>query len=168
MMGIPKYMPVQEFPWYLACSDGYVINTDTGHVLVGSLKKTGYVELLMVDADGNPHYRLLHRIIAKAFIENEENKPEVNHIDGNKCNNRADNLEWVTREENLRHAYEIGLMPNDTTPKAVIATSMDTGEQMKFPSIYKAARFFGISQGNICMCCKGIRPHANGYYWRYV
>ena len=49
MMNIPKYMPVRDFPWYMACSDGYVINVDTGHVLIGSKKKTGYTEILMVD-----------------------------------------------------------------------------------------------------------------------
>lgn len=168
MSGIPKFCPVDEFPWYLACSDGYVINTDTGHVITGSAKKTGYMEILMRDGEGNPHYRLLHRVIAKAFIENAEHKPEVNHIDGNKQNNAAENLEWVTREENLQHAFDTGLMPNDTTPRKIRATDIETGEQIEFPSIYQAAKATGISKGNICLCCKGGRPTASGYVWRYV
>lgn len=168
MQNRPMYMPVTEFPWYLACSDGYVINADTGHILVGSKKKTGYIEILMVDEDGKPHYRLLHRVIAEAFVENNENKPEVNHIDGDKTNNRADNLEWVTREENLRHAYETGLMPNDATPRKVIAVSVETGMTMTFDSIYHAAHALNISQGNICMCCKGQRPNAGGFFWKYA
>lgn len=121
----------------------------------------------MVDENGDPHYRLLHRVIAQAFVENNEGKPEVNHIDGNKSNNRADNLEWVTREENLRHAYETGLMPNNTTPRKVVCVSLKTNISMEFDSIYQAASALNISKGNICMCCKGLRPNAGGYIWKY-
>lgn len=162
------FRPVEEFPWYLVSRDGYVINTESGHVMVGSVKKTGYREVVLTDSDERPHYRLLHRIVAKAFCEPKDGADEVNHINGNKLDNRAENLEWVTRAENLQHAYETGLMPNNAVPKAVIATNMDTGEKMTFPSIYKAARFFNISQGNICVCCKGERPYANGYFWNYA
>lgn len=163
----PLYRPINEFPKYLACSDGYVINAETGHVMAGTVKKTGYVETILIDENGKPHYRLLHRIIAEAFVENEGNKPEVNHVDGNKENNCAENLEWVTRAENLQHAYDTGLMPNNTTPRKVYAININTGKRSEFDSIYQAAAMLGISNGNICMCCKGIRPSASGYIWGY-
>ncbi len=161
------YMPVPDFPWYLACSDGYIINADTGYVLRGSVKKTGYVEIQLLDEEGKPHYKLLHRIIADCFCEKRKIANEVNHIDGIKTNNHYSNLEWVTREENLKHAYENGLMPNDATPKKVEAIDIKTGEKMIFDSIYQASKNLDISQGNICMCCKGKRPYASGFYWRY-
>ena len=65
-----------------------------------------YVQLFVKDA----HYRdSLHRLVAKAFIPNPDNKKTVNHIDGNKANNRVDNLEWATHSENLLHAHATGL-----------------------------------------------------------
>jgi hypothetical protein len=64
--------------------------------------------------DGKSKSLYFHRVVAEAFIPNPENKKEVNHIDGDKLNNRIENLEWATRSENTQHAYDTGLMKDVT------------------------------------------------------
>lgn len=68
----------------------------------------GYLEVNISKNNIRKKVRV-HRLIAEAFIPNPENKPEVNHIDGNKLNNSIENLEWVTRSENIQHSFKIGL-----------------------------------------------------------
>lgn len=163
-----EYRPVKGFEgFYLVSDNGEVINARTGHVLRGSIKTSGYREVILTNGI-DKIYPTVHRLVADAFCEKAEGHDEVNHINGDKLDNRAENLEWVDRAGNLAHAFATGLMPNDATPVAVVAKNIETGEETLFPSIYKAARFFGISQGNICMCCKGARPYASGYTWRYA
>ena len=72
------------------------------------ITKDGYFETTLVK-DCKPKHIRTHRLVAQAFCENPESKPEVNHIDGDKLNNCADNLEWCTSSENQKHAYRIGL-----------------------------------------------------------
>ena len=152
----------------MACSDGYVINITTGLVLKGDVHpKTGYTKVCLYTPDHKCKYMLLHRVIASAFCDKRPDQNEVNHIDGDKLNNRADNLEWVTRNENLLHAFKNGLMPNKTVNRRIIATDMETGEQTEFSSIHSASKITNISRGNICSCCKGNRPYAGGFYWHY-
>lgn len=99
---------IQDFPKYSITEDGHVINIETNKVLKPLLNKVGYLQLGLY-ISGKQTRKYLHRLIAEAFIPNPENKPEVNHIDGNKQNNSISNLEWVTPSENRKHAYTIGL-----------------------------------------------------------
>ena len=80
-------------------------------LLKPSNTSTGYKKVELCK-DGKRKSFKVHRLVAIAFIPNPDNKPEVNHIDGNKINNNIDNLEWVTSSENSIHAYETGLSPN--------------------------------------------------------
>jgi hypothetical protein len=79
-------------------------------ILSGSLHNDGYI-FVTINGKQIP----LHRLVAEAFVENPEEKPEVNHKDGNKQNCRAENLEWVTRSENTKHAIENHLQPSGVT-----------------------------------------------------
>lgn len=80
------------------------------HILKGKLMKSKnyrYQEILLCK-DGKIKKHYIHRLVAAAFIVNENNKPEVNHLDGNKHNNSVNNLEWCTSEENKKHAWANG------------------------------------------------------------
>lgn len=79
-----------------------------GRIIIGCLDPKGYLKYRFV-VDGRQQTKKIHRLVAESFIENKENKPQVNHKDGNKKNNKVTNLEWVTNLENARHANRIGL-----------------------------------------------------------
>jgi hypothetical protein len=65
--------------------------------------------------EGKRHGKLVHRLVAEAFIPNPDAKPDINHIDGDSLNNNVENLEWATKSENMRHAQKTGLLTQDST-----------------------------------------------------
>ena len=94
---------------YTISNYGDVFLVKNGQKRKTSMTKTGYV-LITLSRYAVKKTFLLHRLVAEHFVPNPENKSEVNHIDGNKLNNKASNLEWVTREENQKKAIETGLI----------------------------------------------------------
>lgn len=104
------WKPINENPDYRISNFGNVMGM-RGNLLSPRLSKNGYLRVhFKVDGKLTDFY--IHRLVALHFIPNVENKPEVNHKDGDKSNNNSSNLEWTTGAENTRHAYDFGLGKN--------------------------------------------------------
>ena len=101
---------IEDFPDYTISKDGTVTNLKTNHELSSWVGANGYKYVDLRNGNKTKK-RTIHRLLAKVFIPNPENKPQVNHIDGNKLNNAVENLEWCTAQENGLHAYTTGLQP---------------------------------------------------------
>lgn len=138
-----------------------------------------YLKVTLSKSNKQRTFRV-HILVARAFIPNPENKPEVNHIDGNKKNNKVNNLEWNTRSENELHAYKNGLAkPSDKQKQAVAKYAKENyskkvvqyslnGEFIKeWNSMHDVWRELGIKPSYICRCCKGLRNQTYGYIWKY-
>lgn len=98
-----------EYYNYHICEEGWIISKTTGHPLAVHADKKGYCRVTLKHGDGGKTH-LVHRLVAKKFVPNPNNYPQVNHLDGNKSNNHYQNLEWCTCQQNNDHAIAIGLV----------------------------------------------------------
>ena len=151
--------------YYSISNDGQVRNDKTNKILSQSTQQD--YKHVTLNINGKAKRMKVHRLVAQTFLENPENKPYVNHKDGNRSNNNVNNLEWVTPSENTQHAVKTGLFISGVA-KPVNQYSLDGILMMTFPSSAEASRQTGTSQENLTMCCKRQRETANDYQWRYV
>ena len=115
----------------------------------------------------------VHRLVAQAFVTNHENKETVNHINGNKQDNKANNLEWHSNEENIKPAFSMGLTGGihfQNNKKSAPVEQYDKNNNLvsMYPSTREAERTTGVSSGSIVACCKGKIKTAGGYKWKYA
>ena len=128
-----------------------------------SLTHDGYQKVRLV-ANGKDITVRIHRLVAEMFVPNPDGKETVNHIDGNKQNNRADNLEWADRTEQLDHAYRMGLKvakkgcdnsQSKLTPEQVNAIRAEYKKGSREFSSVKLGRKYGVSHRVILLIVKG-------------
>lgn len=140
----------------------------------GKLLKTettleGYQRIVLMKEAIKKRY-MCHRLVAQEFVPNPDNKPYVNHINGNKADNRAENLEWVTQSENELHSYRVlgNTMKGKVYPKKVEAIFPKEKDKIIFNSMSDAIRFLRTG------CIEGLKKAiaANRLYhnfkWRFV
>lgn len=141
--------------------------TDKGKIICPTLKRNGYLQVGLIKS-GVRKYINVHRLVAIAFVPNQNNLPEVNHIDGDKQNNTAANLEWCTSKDNHAHAKEMGLGhytdSRNGFSKAVINTV--TGEE--FETARMAYNSFKPSYGYVYFTRKlsGEKPNETPFKYK--
>lgn len=119
---------------------------------------------------GKAKLHLVHRLVATSFLQNIDNKTQINHIDGNKLNNNVDNLEWCTPSENIKHAFRIGLcIPQDGGTSKKVAAYKRNGEFVgNYESLHDAARKLNCNLGHIWSVLNNRVPHHKGYIFKYL
>ena len=134
-----------------------------GRILKQPLNSYGYPCVTIKLLDGSQKYVAVHKLIAITFIPNPENKPQINHIDGNKLNNAVSNLEWCTVKENINHAYKTGL---NKAGKAWLG-NLDGSVYKEYESACLAAKDLGLSSSShISQCVNGKRKTTAGLIWK--
>ncbi len=146
---------------YQASNLGRIRSKERG-LLSPFLSRGGYL-IATILRDGKRYGTGAHRLVATAFIPNPENKPQINHKNGDKLDNRPENLEWVTCSENQLHSHRV-LHSGGGRPKRPVRC-IDTA--VVYPSIAEAAKATGSHAELIVNCCRGRMNKTNGLHWAY-
>lgn len=153
---------------YQISSYGNVKNTKTNRILHGDINSAGYKRVYLYSPIKKRFF--IHYLVAKHFCEGYEDGYIVNHKDGDKTNNNAKNLEWVTRSENDVHAFKLGLRkPHPCQFKhRIIAYNIDTFEIIKiYNNVQECCDDLNVKRPNIYNCCNGKQRSCRGYGLRY-
>lgn len=140
-----------------------------GHIMKYTTDKNGYRRVYLTKY-AKTKSKLVHVLVAQAFIPNPENKPEVNHKDEDKSNNCVDNLEWCTHQYNSNYGTRVSrIIPKtiDKTRTPVNQYDMDGNLIKEWYSMNEAARQLHLIQQNISKCCHGKRNSVGGFKWKF-
>ena len=137
--------------------------TIKGGILKAGINAGGYYIATLSVPWKKQNKMLVHRAIALAFIPNPENKPHINHIDGDKKNNDIANLEWCTHKENMIHARKIGLIIDRVRP---VMSINDNGCGVWYPNL-SSAKKEGYRKSLIINTIQGLQKRHRGEMWVY-
>ena len=159
-----RWLPIPGYEGGYEVSDwGRVYSLKSQKMLKQQLAPNGYLRVRLYDGSARGDIQYVHRLVAAIFVLNPEYKPQVNHINGMKTDNRADNLEWATQSENQRHRYDV-LGKRKTNGRPVICT--DTG--VVFPTATAAAAELNLNRSAVTNCCLGKRKHTQNLHFNFL
>lgn len=166
-----QQIPYPELKLIYYASNLGRIKNESGHIIKGSLKDDGYYAVHFERKDGSRTNPLLHRLVAATFFGRND-ELYVNHRNGNKADNKVENLEYVTARENNVHAIKTGLRSNARKGYKVIQMDLDNNELKTFISVHAAAKEIECNPFTIQKILKnhasdGNYPICNGYRWKY-
>lgn len=122
-----------------------------GKRLKPETQKNGYKRVLLIGKDNHRYHKLVHRLVAEAFIPNPDSCKQVNHIDGDKSNNSVSNLEWCTSQQNNVHALQTGLRTGKKKGKQIIINGIT------FNSVVEACKYYNTTRYKL------LRMECNDY-----
>ena len=157
------------------CDTEGIIYGQNGRPLKPNVNKKGYKYVIFCK-NGKTKTLMVHRIIALTFVENPMNLPMVNHKDGNKLNNKAENFEWTTNKDNIIHARDkLGVNFGESNKRAIQGFDKKTGElKYEFDSLSEASRYFVKTgkdykhiKSTISSTIKGRKKSYKNCVWKY-
>ena len=162
---------IKDYEQYLISIDGEVFRFGRSLKITPPTKNYKYYTIGLCKNSKQDRF-LLHRLIAEAYIPNPKGFKTVNHINGNKLDNRLENLEWCSQSYNIQHAYDIGIKKaNHATQyknyKPIVQMDMDGNVIREWHSLNSAARELKISKGSLSACLYGKRKTCAKFKWEY-
>lgn len=158
---------IEEATNYEVSNLGNIRNTKSGQILNPGVSGNGYkqVSLKMKDT-GKFMKRYVHRLVATYFIDNPDNKREVNHKNLDRADNRAENLEWITSSDNQKHKYQNGNYK--TSNRKVGQFDLEENLIAEFDSVVAAAKSIGRDRQGIDRVIHGRSKTSYGYIWKFL